>query len=172
MNRHRDLRAYLAALEELSDLRRIRREVDWDLEAAAVTRLSCEHTAPAPLFENVTGVRPGFRLLGAPAALSSVPDRPLARVALSLGLSPDLTAAELVDHLVAVWDRPAVPPKTVSSREAPCKQNVLRGDDATLDRFPVPRLHQQDGGRYPNSWGASSRVPPTARGPTGPSPAR
>ncbi|MBF9068981.1 UbiD family decarboxylase [Streptacidiphilus fuscans] len=153
MNRHKDLREYIAALEAIGDLTRVRREVSWDLEAAAITRLGCERTAPASLFENVAGVEPGFRLLGGPAALSSVPGKPLARVALSLGLSPDLTPAQLVDHLVETRDLPPVPPKLVSRDEAPCKQNVLTGDDATLDRFPVPRVHEQDGGRYANTWG-------------------
>lgn len=153
MNHHKDLREHIAALEAIGDLKRVQREVSWDMEAAAVTRLSYERTAPAPLFENVTGVAPGFRLMGAPAALSSVPGKPLARVALSLGFSPDLTPAQLVDRLAAARDLPPVPPKLVSREEAPCKQNILTGDDATLDRFPVPRVHEQDGGRYANTWG-------------------
>ncbi|MFG2722061.1 UbiD family decarboxylase [Streptomyces sp. NPDC048416] len=153
MNHHKDLREHIAALEAIGDLKRVRREVSWDLEAAAITRLSYERTAPAPLFENISGAKPGFRLMGAPASLSSAPGTPLARVALSLGLPPDLTAAQLVDTLAATRDMPAVPPRRVSREEAPCKQNILIGEDATLDRFPVPRVHEQDGGRYLNTWG-------------------
>ena len=153
MNPPKDLRAHLAALDTLGDLKRVRREVSWDLEAAAITRLSYERTAPAPFFENVSGAESGFRLMGAPASLSSAPGKPLARVALSLGLPPDLTAAQLVDTLAATRDLPAVPPRLVSRDEAPCKQNILLGQDATLDRFPVPRVHEQDGGRYLNTWG-------------------
>jgi len=153
VNHDKDLRGHIAALEAIGDLRRVQREVSWDMEAAAATRLSYERTAPAPLFEHVTGVAPGFRLMGAPAALSSVPGKPLARVALSLGLPPDLTPAQLVDRLAATRDLPPVPPKLVSREEASCKQNLLTGDDATLDRFPVPRVHEQDGGRYANTWG-------------------
>jgi hypothetical protein len=32
-------------------------------------------------------------------------------------------------------------------------QNILLGADATLDRFPVHRLHMDDGAKYANSCG-------------------
>ncbi|MQY10077.1 UbiD-like decarboxylase [Streptomyces sp. RB5] len=163
MTRITDLRGYLDALESLGDLHRVRRPVSADLEAAALTRLTCERRAPAPLFENVEGAAPGFRLLGAPAALSSAPGRELARVALSVGLPPDATAADLVEHLVRARHLPPVPPKTVDRADAPCKQHVLLGADATLDRFPVPRIHAQDGGRYPNTWGVIVARTPDGR---------
>ena len=153
MTHYLDLRAYLEALDALGDVRHVTREVSADLEAAAIIRLSTERGGPLPLFENVAGVAPGFRLFGAPAALSSVPGKPFARLALSLGLPAESTGAELVDHLARTRDVPPVPPKLVSREEAPCKQNILLGDEATLDRFPVPRVHQDDGGNYPNTWG-------------------
>ncbi|MFI2189898.1 UbiD family decarboxylase [Streptomyces sioyaensis] len=148
-----DLRELIAALESLGDLKRIDREVSADLEAAAITRLSYERQTPAPLFENVAGVEPGFRLFGAPAAFSAAPGKPLARMALSLGMPAETTAAELVDRLARVRDLPPVPPKEIARADAACKQHVLTGDAATLDRFPVPRVHEQDGGRYANTWG-------------------
>lgn len=159
----RDLREYLAALDRLGDVDHVTKPVSADLEAAAFTRYSTEMVAPAPLFENVIGVAPGFRLFGAPAALSSAPGAPLARVALSLGLPAEATAAEVVDTLVRVRGLPPIPPRLVTRDQAPCKQNVLRGADATLDRFPVPRLHQHDGGRYPNSWGVVVAKTPDGR---------
>lgn len=158
-----ELRGYLDALEALGDLRRVTRPVSADLEAAAISRLSCERQAPAPLFENVEGVAPGFRLLGAPAALSSAPGKPLARVALSVGLPAGTTAAELVDHLARTRDAKPVPPRPVAREDAPCKQNVLLGDDATLDRFPVPRVHEFDGGPYANTWGVIVARTPDGR---------
>jgi len=75
MQRPADLRDHIEALDALGDLDRIATEVDWNLEAAAHTRYSTEHHLPAPLFEKVTGVADGFRILGAPAALSSVPGK-------------------------------------------------------------------------------------------------
>ena len=105
------------------------------------------------MFDNVEGVEPGFRLLGAAGALSSDRRHPLARVALSLGLSHDVTARELVEHLAAAHGKAPIPPKLISADEAPCKQNILLREEATLDRFPIPLVHQDDGGRYVNTWG-------------------
>ena len=153
MSHPSDLREHIKALEALGDLDRIETEVDWNLEAAAHTRYSTEHHLPAPLFEKVTGVADGFRILGAPAALSSAPGKPFARVALSIGLPPEATGRQIVDHLVATRHRPGVPPKTVSRGEAAVKQNVLLGDDADLNRFPVPFVHEGDGDRYVNTYG-------------------
>jgi 4-hydroxy-3-polyprenylbenzoate decarboxylase len=153
MARIKDLREYLRVLESLNDVERIDRRVSAVLEAAAITRRSTEQRRPAPLFEHVEGAKPGFRLLGAAGALSSVRANPLARVALSLGLSHDTTARQLVEHFVEAHRRPLIPPELISSDLAPCKQNILLGDDATLDRFPIPLVHPDDGGRYVNTWG-------------------
>jgi UbiD family decarboxylase len=121
MPRISDLRDYLSVLESLGDVEHIDRPVSAVLEAAAITRRSTEQRRPAPLFDNVEGATLGFRLLGAPGALSSDPRHPLARVALSLGLSHDVTARDLVEHLVAVHGKAPIPPKLVSADSAPCK---------------------------------------------------
>jgi 4-hydroxy-3-polyprenylbenzoate decarboxylase len=153
MARIGDLREYLHVLESLGDVVHVDRPVSAVLEAAAITRRSTEQRWPAPLFDNIQQAEPGFRLLGALGALSSHPRYPLARVALSLGLPHDTTARELVEHLAAVHGKDPIPPKLISAGSAPCKQNILRGEDATLDRFPIPQVHQDDGGRYLNTWG-------------------
>ncbi|MEV6026081.1 UbiD family decarboxylase [Streptomyces sp. NPDC052036] len=148
-----DLRAYTDALAALGDLKTISRPVSADLEVAAHTRRSYELRAPAPLFTNVTEDRIGMRLFGAPAGVSARPDMPLARLALSVGLPPEADAVALVEHLVRTRDAAPVPPRTVPREDAPCKQNVLLGDEATLDHFAVPRIHEGDGGDYLNTWG-------------------
>ena len=153
MTHFADLRAYTDALAALGDLRSVDRPVSADLEAAAHTRRSYELRAPAPLFTNITEDRIGMRMFGAPAGVSSRRDMPLARLALSAGLPPDTGAAALVDHLVRTRDAAPVPPRRIPRADAPCKQNVLLGGDATLDRFAVPRIHEKDGGRYLNTWG-------------------
>ncbi|WP_210271408.1 UbiD family decarboxylase [Rhizobium sp. RM] len=150
---YKDLRSYLAALDEIGDLAHITREVDGDLEPGAITRRSCELDAPAPLFENIRGATPGFRVLGAPAARSSRKDMPYARVALSLGLPPAASVPEIVDALIATRDIPGKKPVLVDATNAPCRQNILMGDDANLDKFPIPFAHDTDGGRYANTWG-------------------
>jgi 4-hydroxy-3-polyprenylbenzoate decarboxylase len=108
---------------------------------------------PAPLFTNLQEASLGFRMLGAAGALSSDSMYPLARIALSLGLSHDVTSRELIDHLVAATQAPPIKPRFVSRDGAPCKQNILLGKQATLDRFPIPLIHPDDGGHYVNTWG-------------------
>ena len=139
MPRIKDLREYLRVLESLNDVEYVDRPVSAVLEAAAITRRSTEQRRPAPLFEHIVEAKPGFRLLGAAGALSSHHANPLARVALSLGLAHDATARQLVDHVAQAHRRPLIPPKLISSASAPCKQNILLGEKASLDRFP-PRL--------------------------------
>jgi UbiD family decarboxylase len=163
MARFGDLRDYLGVLESLGDVERIDRPVSAVLEAAAITRRSTEQRRPAPLFDNVEGVQPGFRLLGAPGALSSDRSHPLARVALSLGLAHDVTARDLVQHLAGVHKKAPIAPKLISPDSAPCKQNILLGADATLDRFPIPQVHPDDGGRYLNTWGVIVARTPDGR---------
>ncbi|MCF2528836.1 UbiD family decarboxylase [Yinghuangia soli] len=148
-----DLRAYLDALAALGDLKTVDRPVSADLEAAAHTRRSYELRAPAPYFTNIAEDRIGMRMFGAPVGVSSRTDMPLARLALSVGLPPDTGAAAVVDHLVRTRDAAPVPPRLVPSAGAPCKENVLLGDAATLDRFAIPRIHEKDGGDYLNTWG-------------------
>jgi UbiD family decarboxylase len=153
MKHFTDLRSYLDALDELGDLVRITRQVDGDLETAAITRRSYELRSPAPLFENIQGAQPGFRIFGAPAGLSSRADAPYARVALSLGLPAESTGRDILNVLLAARDATPVPPVLVDPVTAPCRQNVLLGDEASLDRFPIPIVHENDGGRYANTWG-------------------
>jgi UbiD family decarboxylase len=149
--RLRSLRAYIDALAALGDLREIRAEVDTDLEIGAVIRRSNETHGPAPLFTTIRG-HAGTRILGAPGTLSSLPGARWARAALSLGLDPTTPALGIVEELAAAWSREPVPP--VVTDTGPCRQNVLLGDEASLDALPIPLLHHGDGGRYVNTWGA------------------
>lgn len=148
-----NLRSYLQALDDMGDLMHVKRQVDGDFEPSAITRRSYELQSPAPLFYSIAGARSGFRLLGAPAALSSCHDKPYARLAMSLGLPSSSSGADIIEALYQARLQPGIPPQIVSSGTAPCQQNILLNDDATLDHFPIPYAHDQDGGRYANTWG-------------------
>jgi len=76
MKYYGDLRSFITALDEMGDIMHVHREVDGDFEPSAITRRSYEIQSPAPLFHKVAGVAAGFRLFGAPAALSSRSDMP------------------------------------------------------------------------------------------------
>ncbi|GAA0459450.1 UbiD-like decarboxylase [Paractinoplanes deccanensis] len=152
MRKHlKSLRDYLEALDALGDLRTVGQEADTHLEIGAVIRRAVETCGPAPLFTAIRGHAPGFRVLGAPAAFSSLPGARWSRAALSLGLDPATHPLELVEELAAARRLDPIAPVTVDSGE--CQQNVLLGDDASLAAFPIPLIHDGDGGRYVNTWG-------------------
>lgn len=60
----KSLREFLDALERNGELFRIKEEVDWDLEAAAISRRAYELEGPAILFEKVRITHWGFVSLG------------------------------------------------------------------------------------------------------------
>ncbi|MEU6580871.1 UbiD family decarboxylase [Nocardia sp. NPDC046763] len=160
MKHLKSLREFLSELEQIGELQTIDHEVDWDLEIGAVTRRSYDLRAPAPLFTNVTGYGDtGFRVLGAPGAFSSA-EHQLARITMALGLPAEAKGQELMEALVAARSKPGIPPVEVPKEGAPCKQNVLLGDDVDLTIFPTPRIHGNDGGRYIETWGINiARTP-------------
>jgi UbiD family decarboxylase len=151
MTHLRDLRDYIEQLKALGEVQEIGVEVDWNLEMGAIIRRCYELQAPAPFFNRIRGIEPGFRVLGAPAGLSRQKGMPLVRAALSLGLPPTATALQIIDNLANAHDKRGIPPRRVST--GPCKENKLIGDDVDLYRLPAPLIHEGDGGRYLNTWG-------------------
>lgn len=147
----KSLREYIDQLKALGEVQEIDVEVDWNLEMGAIIRRSYELRAPAPLFNRIKGIEPGFRVLGAPAGLSRKKGRELARLALSLGLAPTATAREMVESLARGHDQLPLPPRRVA--DGPCKENKRLGAEVDLERLPAPLIHEGDGGRYLNTWG-------------------
>jgi 4-hydroxy-3-polyprenylbenzoate decarboxylase len=160
MKHLRSLREYIDELTAIGDIQRIDEEVDWNLEVGAVIRRSYDLKAPAPLFTNLTGYGDtGFRLLGAPAALSSSRN-PLARVGLALGVGADATGPQIMQALVTARAEPGIPPVVGDAASAPCKQNKMVGDEVDLEWFPTPWIHGNDGGRYIETYGVNiARTP-------------
>lgn len=152
MKKHlKSLREYIDALKAIGELQEIDPEVDWNLEIGAISRRCYETGAPAPLFNTIRGIEPGFRVLGAPAGISRQPTLYLSRIAISLGLPATATGQEIIEALVEARSQEFIAPKLVD--RAPCKENILTGDQVDLLRFPAPLLHEGDGGRYINTYG-------------------
>ena len=125
---YRDLRSYLAALEEQGKLKRVRKEVDKDWEIAAVCRQLFykipPERRPALMFENVKGFK-------------------IPVVAGVLGASREIYAIGLetnsVDGINRKWDQALekpIPPRLV--KDGPCKENVLMGNQVDIQKLPVP----------------------------------
>ncbi|MBI3016197.1 MAG: UbiD family decarboxylase [Candidatus Tectomicrobia bacterium] len=138
----KDNRDFVGALQKTGDAVRVSREVDWDLEAAAVTGRSCEMKGPACLFERLKDYPEGGRILGAPVATYR-------RLAIAMGLGPDTPMREVFQEFERRLSRPVKP---VAVKAASCKENKLFGDDVDLYRFPIPTVHEGDGGRYIGTW--------------------
>ena len=140
MEPYRDQREYIDLLERLGEVKRIRAEVDWDLEIGAITRKVCNQRGPALLFENINGYRHTLCRRLFTNGLGTK-----ARVNLALGLPAESPYREIVRVMKERWSKPL---DSIVVKDAPVKENVVRGDKVDLCQLPVPRWHYRDGGRY------------------------
>ncbi len=132
-----DLREYIAKIEELGLLKRFD-GADWDLEIGALSDLY--RRRKATLFDNIKGYPRGFRVLSNIFAREEQQN-------LALGVPPETRKLETVRHLKnKLGQFKPVPPRWV--RDGPILENVLMGGEVDLLKFPTPRWHELDGGRY------------------------
>jgi UbiD family decarboxylase len=135
------LRPWLDQVEAAGQLLRVA-GADWDLEIGGVTEVvSAAHDEPpAILFDDITGYPSGFRVV------SNLVDTPF-RLALTLGLDTDMGPMEFVQALRRRQvDLVGMPPEEADlDLHFPNKDF---GEAIDLTKFPVPRWHEQDGGRY------------------------
>jgi len=132
----KDMRDFIALAEKEGELKRIKAEVDWNLELSHIAKLNEEKHGPALLFENVKGYK-------SPVITSVCTETK--RLAMIMG---EPLNSSLVD-LMRAWvekGKKSIPPKWVD--KAPCKENIMMGDDVDLFKFPAPKFYPRDGGRY------------------------
>ncbi len=143
---YKDLRQYLKRLVDERELTVIEAEVDWDLELGAISRRAIDRRSGALLFNRIKGYAPEYRILTNPLG----PGSPIhALFSLALDLPKDTPVLELINWF-ARKSIESVRPIIVD--RAPCKENVLHGDEINLYHFPVPRIHGIDGGRFIGTW--------------------
>ncbi len=142
-----DLREYLKKAKEEGFIQEVESEVDWRLEAAAVSSLANRMGLPRPWFKKVRGYPEGYSLIFDP--LSGKWERPWAPHALLLGFDPNIPYKEFFEN-VAQQIFLGGPVKPISISSGPCKEIVDAGDDANVLKFPFPLLTDFDGGRYTN----------------------
>jgi 4-hydroxy-3-polyprenylbenzoate decarboxylase len=138
--RSRDLRAWIADLEDRGDLKRIAAEVDWDEEIGAITREVSSRGGPALLFENIKDHRDTFcrRLFTNGTGTRE-------RVCRILGIPEATSYREMVPIFKERFSRPVKP---VEVARGPVQENVVEGGAVDLFQFPVPKWNPHDGGRY------------------------
>lgn len=138
----KDNRQFIAKLEETGDLVRIKREIDWDMEAGAIVRLSNETRGPATFFENLKDYASNYRILGGPVTTER-------RLRVAMGFSPDAHMSEVYSKYENIIGHTM---KSIITSRAPCKEKVITGKDVNLYDFPAPVVHEGDGGRYIGTW--------------------
>ena len=132
-----DLRDFIALCEKTGNLKRIKAEVDWDLEISHICKLVEEKSGPALLFENVKGYKSPV-LTGAFGTTQ--------RLAMILGKNPGLSMVELTKEWVNLAVKEVIPARELQS--GPIFENIVDGEQVDTFAFPSPRFYELDGGRY------------------------
>ncbi|MFT7773287.1 4-hydroxy-3-polyprenylbenzoate decarboxylase [Roseateles sp.] len=150
--KYSDLRDFIAGLEGLGELKRVREKVSPVLEMTALSDRVLRAGGPALLFEAPTGFStPALtnlfgttRRVALGMGAESLADlRDVGRVLASLK-EPDppkglKDAGKLLQMAKALWDmKPAV------QRRAPCQEEVLEGSDIDLGRLPIQKCWPDD----------------------------
>ena len=137
---YQDLRDWIQIADEMGELKTLK-GCDWNLEIGAITEIVAhKEDGPAVLFEDIKGYPKGYRVLS-----NSLSSRK--RLALTLGLPSGETKMDFVK----IWKdnykkvKP-IPPKFVE--KSPLFDNVYREGDIDMFKFPTPKWHDKDGGRY------------------------
>lgn len=136
----KDLREWIALLEEKGELKRIKALVDWDEEIGAITREISSQYGPALLFEKIKDYQ---NTLCRRLFTNGTGTRQ--RVCRLLGLSEQTSDRDLVLTLKERFSK-LIEPTTV--RQGPVKEKIIRGEEIDLYQFPVPKWNPLDGGRY------------------------
>src|SRR3989304_6576267 len=145
-----EFRDFLDNLQEAGELKEIAEPVDWDLQASAICAMSQRVGGPAVRFNNVKDY-PGLPLVGSVYCGPGFIDWPQqkrrmqGRIARGLVLEPDTHYDELLEIII---DRKRSSIRPIEVEKGPCQEVVLKGDEVDLYKYPIPRLHDKDGGRY------------------------
>jgi 4-hydroxy-3-polyprenylbenzoate decarboxylase len=135
----KDLREFISSLEQINEIRTVR-GADWNLEIGTIAEIDYETRGPALLFDEICGYPKGFRILT--NAMDTL-RRSLLAVDLPIGLDTDKAFSEFEKKRS---DYRSVPPREVA--DGPIFENVFQGDQIDLWKFPTPKWHEEDGGRY------------------------
>jgi UbiD family decarboxylase len=134
-----DLRAFIDAAASLGEIKVID-GAHWDLEIGCLTELMAEEDGPLLLFDSIAEYPKGFRIA------TNVIATPR-RFALALGLPTELPKLDILK----AWRekmRGLKPLPPVEVLSGPVSENIFDGDLVDLEKFPTPKWHEHDGGRY------------------------
>jgi UbiD family decarboxylase len=138
---HADLREFIMRAERVGEITRFA-GADWNLEIGTLAEI-VYHAKPEPpalLFEDVPGYPKGMRLLSGATNSSK-------RIAITMGLPvPNCPLDVVRAYRERMKNHRPIAPKTVF--KGPVLENIDRDDKVDVLKFPVPKLHEHDGGRF------------------------
>jgi UbiD family decarboxylase len=129
------MREYMDALEEAGLLKHVTAPVDLKWEIGSIAAKSLEEGGPALVFENIKGYE------GMPLVVNLVSNNEQ----LGLAFGTEAEEAKIYERLVRGMQN-RIPSRIVQT--GPVKEEILRGDDVDLYKFPTPWWHEHDGGQY------------------------
>ncbi len=136
-----DLREFITQADKLGECKFVE-GADWDLEIGGITELEAYNSVPRLLvFDRVKGYEPGYRV----ASLALLSDK---RLLTTLGLPLHLKGIGIVNAWRDKIREEFKPVKPVEVKTGPINENILTGDQVDLFKFPAPRWHELDGGRF------------------------
>ena len=172
---YKDLRDWIQTLEKQGELKRIREEVSPELEITEITdrvskigmqtgsHASAEKSSaakyapggPALLFENIKG-HPGHKVfinqfgserrMAMAVGVENV-EQIAERIHSLINIKPPTGMLDKLKMLPQLGALTSAFPKTVSAKDAPCKQVILK-DNFDLNAFPILKCWPNDGGRF------------------------
>ena len=142
-----NLRTFIDRLEAAGKLKKVA-NAHWDLEIGALTEIEAEtEERSALLFDSIADYPEGYRVL------SNVLRSPESD-ALALGMSSDVRGLDVVQAVKGrLQDLKPIPPAEIG--ESPLLENVAFDSDVNVLKFPTPRWHADDGGRYIGTFTAT-----------------
>ena len=151
---YKDLRAFIALLEEQGELKRIKYPVDPQFEMTEISDRTLRQGGPALLFENPKGYNIPVlcNLFGTEK-----------RVAMGMGANDTSTLREIGELLAFLrqpeppqgfkdaWSKLPIFKKVLSMspkliKQAPCQEVILTGDEIDLSQIPIQTCWPNDAG--------------------------
>ena len=135
-----DLRQWLDEARRLGEVKQVS-GLSWQEDIGMVSGVAMhDDGAPCFVFDDVPGTIAGSRVL-----VNFFGGK---RKNMTLGFPTGLSKLELSEGFRTSFMGPMkrIPPKYVN--DGPIFENVMTGDDIDVTRFPAPKWHAGDGGRY------------------------
>jgi len=136
---YQSLGEFIKAADAVGEVRYVE-NADLDLDVGCLTELMAERNGPMLVFDKFSNHPAGYRVC-------SNAIRTTRRFALAMGLPLDIHPLELLQ----LWRErrkaaEAIPTKVV--RDGPVMECVQKDNEVDIGRYPTPRWHLGDGGRY------------------------